>query len=130
MAGERHGHGMLCVNRSLYRRDSAPRASLLRAGCTTGSEDGVWMGEVAVCTSLPLAGLLYWISAERFSVETAAANGSCLLRRFSIAGERTKSNYTVPFRQFIAFLSYFAIICTEEYEMCVGKLECVLVMLI
>jgi len=56
----------------------------MRAGCTTGSEDGVWVGEVAVCTSVPLADVLYWISAEQYSVETAATNGSYLLRRFSL----------------------------------------------
>jgi len=56
----------------------------MRAGCTTDSEDGAWVGEVAVRTSVPLAGVLYWISAERSSVETAATNGSYLLRRFSL----------------------------------------------
>jgi hypothetical protein len=34
----------------------------------------------------------------------------------SIVGERTKRNGTVHFRQFAAFLSYFAIIDTEEDE--------------
>jgi hypothetical protein len=31
----RHGRGMLCVNRPLYRSDWIRRSSLVRAGCTT-----------------------------------------------------------------------------------------------
>ena len=46
------------------------------------------------------------------------------IRKLFIAGERTKRNCTVRFRQFVAFLNDFAIIYREEYEICVGKLEC------
>jgi hypothetical protein len=52
-----------------------------------------------------------------------------IARVLSIAGEPTKRNYTVRFRQFVAFLSYFAIMYTEEYEIGVGKFEYVIALL-
>jgi hypothetical protein len=95
---------------------TALRASFVRAGCTTGSQGGVRVGVIAVSITAPCSPFIMDQCRAIFCGNRPYRWQLLITKFLSIAGERTKRNNTVRFRHFVAFLSYFAIIYTEEHE--------------